>query len=160
MTLDVPESQAIDAGIYPATLTKLELKEIEKGEYAGDTIRIWTFNVEVDGKLEPVSGSSSLAFGPKSKAYEWFTAIMGRSPVFGEKGVDIVGRRCSLWLIVDPDSGYNRIKQVLPATDKGQQPVAAVSAAPGAFADGLPDLPFADGTPVEEPPVHSQEDMP
>lgn len=161
MTLDIPESQAIDQGIYPATLVKLETKEIEKGEYAGDTIRIWKFNVEVDGKTEPVTGSSSLSFGPKSKAYEWFTAIMGRTPVFGEKNVEIVGRRCALWLIVDPESGYNRIKQVLPAQDKGQPPVAATTAAPSAtFNDGLPDLPFSDGTPVEEPPPHEASDIP
>lgn len=156
MTLDIPDSQAIDAGTYPATLTKIETKEIEKGPFAGDTIRVWHFSVDVDGVTEKVSGSTSLAFGPKSKAYEWFTNIMGRSPVWGEKGVDIIGRPCLLSLIVDEKSGYNRIQHVLPP-NRGQQPVAPAVAASD---DDLPDLPFADGTPLEEPPVYGREDLP
>lgn len=150
MTLDIPENQTIDQGIYPATLTKLELKEIEKGEYAGNTIRVWTFQVDVDGVPEKVEASSSLAFGSKSKAYGWFLALVGRPPVFGEKGVKIVGLPCRLHLIVN-DDGYNKVAAVLPA-DKGQKAAAAAVAPPSAPDDDLP--------PMEEPPLYSQEDMP
>ena len=155
MTLDVPERQTIDEGIYNATLTKLEVKTIEKGAYAGDTIRIWTFHVDVDGVPESVTASSSLAFGPKSKAYSWFTAIMGRAPVFGEKGVQITGRPCRVWLTIDDESGYNKVKDVLPA-EKGQKPVEAITAAPAATDDDLPDMEF----PLEEPPQYSKDDLP
>lgn len=151
MTIDIPESQAIDAGLYPATLTKLEVKTIEKGAYAGDTIRIWTFAVDVNGTTEKVDASSSLAFGSKSKAYRWFNALVGRPPVFGEKGVQLAGLPCQLMLVIDEDSGYNKVADVLPAK-QGQKVAAATVAAPSASDDGLP--------PMEEPPLYSQEDMP
>jgi hypothetical protein len=129
-------------------LTKLELKEIEKGAYAGDTIRIWTFQVDVDGVLEKVTGSSSLAFGQKSKAYQWFSAIVGRPPIFGEKGVVMAGLPCRLHLIVDDESGYNKIAAVLPA-EKGQKAAAPAVAPPD---DDLP--------PMEEPPLYEGADLP
>jgi hypothetical protein len=158
MTLDIPENQTIDQGVYPAILTSIGTKVIEKGAYAGETIRIWKFQVEVDGKSESIEASSSLAFGPKSKAYQWFTALMGRNPVFGEKNVQLAGRPCRLHLIVDEESGYNRVAAVLPA-EKGQRVAAAVPLAPTAINDGLPEMPatFQDGTPIEDPPVEPED---
>lgn len=150
MTFDVPENEAIPAGLYPAVLVNVSTKTLEKGQYAGDTIRIWTFAVDYQGETKKVDGSSSLAFGPASKSYEWFMALMGRPPVFGEKNVQIAGRPCTLNLTVN-DNGYNRVKDVLPPTGP-QKAAAPAPAAPTPLVD--------DGPPLEEPPMLDADGLP
>ena len=115
MTLEVPEVHSLPAGIYPAKVTNLEVKTTDAG-----TFRIWSF--DVGG--EKVTASSSMMFGPKSKTYKWVSALIGRTPVPGEK-LEVIGLPCQLHLIVDDDSGYNKVDTVLP-------PARAAQAAPAA----------------------------
>ena len=107
MTLEVPEVRSLPAGIYPARVSNLETKTTDSG-----TFRIWSF--DVGG--EKVTASSSMMFGPKSKTYKWVSALIGRSPVPGEK-LDVIGLPCQLHIIVDEDSGYNKVEGVLPASN-------------------------------------------
>lgn len=153
MTLEVPEVQALDPGIYPATVTNLEVKTTDSG-----TFRIWSF--DVGG--EKVTASSSMMFGPKSKTYKWVTALIGRTPVPGEK-LEVIGRVCQLHLIVDEDSGYNKVETVLPAPAGAPRPTPAPAPAPRPVqSDGLPAMPdyLADSPPLEEPPADYRELIP
>ena len=115
MTLEVPEVKSLPAGIYPARVSNLETKTTDAG-----TFRIWSF--DVGG--EKVTASSSMMFGPKSKTYKWVTALIGRTPVPGEK-LEVIGLPCQLHLIVDEDSGYNKVDTVLPANNPAPAPQPA-----------------------------------
>lgn len=115
MTLEVPEVRSLPAGIYDAKVTNLEVKTTDAG-----TFRIWSF--DVGG--EKVTASSSMMFGPKSKTYKWVSALIGRTPVPGEK-LEVIGLPCQLHLIVDDDSGYNKVDTVLPAARATQAATAA-----------------------------------
>ena len=152
MTLEVPQVQALEPGIYAATVTNLETKTTDAG-----TFRIWSF--DVGG--EKVTASSSMMFGPKSKTYKWVTALIGRTPVPGEK-LEVIGRSCQLHLIVDEDSGYNKVETVLPASATAPRPVAQAPAPRPATDDGLPAMPddFGDSLPLEEPPANFRELIP
>ena len=147
MTLEVPIVKTKEPGIYPATVTGLETKTMDDGT----SFRIWSFVLQ-DGESTKVSASSSMAFGTKSKTYKWVTALIGRTPVPGER-LDVVGLPCQLHLIVDEDSGYNRVESVLPpasgakAAPEPAKPTADTSAT--ATSPDDPDwLP-----PLEEPPA-------
>lgn len=148
MTLEVPEVTALEPGIYPARVTNLETKTTDTG-----TFRIWSF--DVGG--EKVTSSSSMMFGPKSKTYKWVTALIGRSPVPGEK-LEVIGLPCQLHLIVDEDSGYNKVESVLPA---GNTPAASVaSAASKPATQSASDQTLPDEFPLEEPPDNYKELIP
>jgi hypothetical protein len=156
MTLEIPDTHAVDEGIYPAVLTKIDLKSTEAGEF-----RIWAFDVTADGKVEKVTAASSLMLGPKSKAYKWVSALLGRRPAPGEK-LELVGLPCQLHLIVDEDTGYNKVESVLPANGR---PVASSAPLPAptrptieADDPSLPNLP--DEFPLEEPPENYKELIP
>lgn len=142
MTLEVPEVQALDPGIYPAKVTKLETKTTDSG-----TFRIWSF--DVGG--ETITASSSMMFGPKSKTYKWVTALIGRTPVPGEK-LEVVGLSCQLHIIVDEDSGYNRVEAVLPSSNgvRRASPTTPSTASPSTTET------FSDGVPLEEPPMEPE----
>jgi hypothetical protein len=94
-----------------------------------------------------------MMFGPKSKTYKWVTALIGRSPVPGEK-LEVIGLPCQLILIVDEDSGYNKVESVLPVGSA--KPAEAAPARPSIPADD-PDLP---DFPLEEPPANLDELVP
>lgn len=157
MTLEIPDTNAVEEGIYPATLTKLDLKTAENG----DTFRIWSFDVTTGGETKKITAASSMMLGPKSKAYKWVSALMGRRPTPGEK-IEVVGRSCQLHLIVDEDTGYNKVESVLPPAGAAGAPQAAPTSSPQApprsssFSDG----PDGDPLPLEEPPVNYRELIP
>jgi hypothetical protein len=149
MTLEVPVVQALDPGIYPAHVTGLETKTLDDGT----TFRIWSFVIN-DGENTKVSASSSMAFGTKSKTFKWVTSLIGRTPVPGEK-LDVIGLPCQLHLIVDEDSGYNRVEAVLPSVNSARR---ASSPTPSTASASTDDS-FADGTPLEEPPMVEEGDL-
>lgn len=95
-------------GFYPATLTGLEIKESETGEY-----RRWIFSVEHDGETVEQYANSSLALGPRAKSHAWATALLSRKPQPGET-VELIGRKCTLQIEADEESGYSRVAAVLP----------------------------------------------
>lgn len=155
MTLEVPEVQALDPGIYPANVTGLEVKTLDDGT----SFRIWSFAIK-DELGTKVTASSSMAFGSKSKTYKWVTALIGRTPIPGEK-LEVVGLSCQLHLIVDEDSGYNRVEAVLPSgvPVRSASPTTTSAASPSAAAKGDPNDPNW-LPPLEEPPMVGEGDIP
>lgn len=154
MTLEIPDTNAVEEGIYPAVLTKIDLKTTD----AGDTFRIWSFDVTANGETKKITSSSSMMLGPKSKAYKWVSALLGRRPAPGDK-IEVVGLPCQLHLIVDEDTGYYKVESVLPAggshvlpppqpaAPAASQPMVAAAPAPQGYApigNEMPPLPPLD----------------
>ena len=77
----------IEPGTYKASLAEVSIKEGESGQY-----RLWDFLADVNGELVPVSATSSMNTGPKSKAFQWLTALTGRAPQAGEVIEDPIGK--------------------------------------------------------------------
>lgn len=99
----------IPPGAYPATVTSVETTVNPRDN---STFRVWTFVLD---KGNQVDGTSSLLTGPKSKTWQWASAILGGSP----KGVplsSLAGKRCIV-TIVEGASGYPKVDQVLPYMD-------------------------------------------
>lgn len=152
MTLEVPEVHALDPGIYPATVTGLDIKTLDDGTQ----FRIWSFIIK-DGEGTKVTASSSMAFGQKSKTYKWVTALIGRTPVPGEK-LDVIGLPCQLHLIVDDDSGYNRVESVLPSGGPARPASSTTPSVPSPSKGDPNDPDWL--PPIEEPPMVEEGDIP
>lgn len=106
------EYEALEAGIYPARLDSIE---IGTSETYGDFNR-WNFTLKLpDGAFTTLTAVSSRSSGPKSKAYKWASAILGRNPKAGEQ-LDLSGKQCQLHVIVN-EEGFNRVEAVLPITE-------------------------------------------
>ena len=130
--------EPIEAGVYPATLVGIEEAESEQfGKF-----RKWTFAVDLGdgGEAYLLSAPSSPASGPKSKAYKWASALLGRAPVPGEP-VNLEGKKCSLHVIVNED-GFNRVESVLPVPTTRRpatgKPAGVISSPTG----DVEDVPF------------------
>ena len=96
-------NKGIAPGTYKATLTEVSIKESETGQY-----RLWDFLADVNGELVPVSGTSSTNTGPKSKSFQWLTALIGRAPQAGETIEDPIGKMVLL-TISQKDNGFPKI---------------------------------------------------
>lgn len=107
MTFRAASYEAIPAGVYDATLTTLSEGENDFGSY-----RKWTFAVETPGGTKDLSAMTSGASGPRSKAYSWAQALLGRKPGTDEE--QLTGLRCQVHLVVN-DEGFNRVAALLPA---------------------------------------------
>jgi hypothetical protein len=111
----------VEDGTYPATLTN-----VENFEYQDGFLRRWTFAldaVDSDGNPATVDAVSSTALGPKSKAFGWIAALLGRTP---EKGEEIrrsmlVGRSCLVTVVLNAD-GYSKIEAVVAALKRPRKP--------------------------------------
>ena len=93
----------IPPGTYKAQLTEVSIRNGETGDY-----RLWDFVAEVNGELLPISGTSSMNTSPKSKAYAWLTALIGRAPQSGEQIEDPIGKTV-LMTISQKDNGFPKI---------------------------------------------------
>lgn len=100
----------IAPGTYRGTLEKVEIGE---GTFNGNTgpIRIWHFLIDVAGTLTPISATSSMGTGPKTKAYAWLTAILGTAPQAGTTVEDPIGKQV-LVTVVKKDNGFPKIEQL------------------------------------------------
>ena len=110
MTLTFTSAPTLPDGLYPATLTAIEDRVSDRGDF-----RRWVFQVVDGSRAVEQSATSSMFVGPQSKAYKWATALLDRTPKPGEE-VDLVGRRCTLQVEIDAASGYSRVADVLPAS--------------------------------------------
>lgn len=114
----------IAPGTYKATLEKVEIGE---GTFNGNTgpIRVWHFLCDVNGTLVPISATSSMGTGPKTKAYAWLTALLGEAPKAGETVEDPIGKMVLL-TVTRKENGFPKIEQltayVQPATVAGDIP--------------------------------------
>jgi len=105
-TFQASTYDALDPGVYPATLIAIETGSNDFGGF-----RKWKFRVQTAGGEQELSAMTSDASGPRSKAYAWATALLGHKPTGEPEELD--GKTCQLVLIVN-DDGYNRIDSVLP----------------------------------------------
>ena len=96
-------NKGIAPGTYKGTLVEVAIKNGETGDY-----RLWDFLADVNGELVPVSATSSMNTGPKSKAYQWLTALIGRAPQAGESIEDPIGKPVLL-TISQKDNGFPKI---------------------------------------------------
>src|SRR3989337_1893697 len=132
MSFPIPATEAksiidIEAGVYPATVAKVEPAD---GSF-GEQVR-FTFAVDglksVDGDPLDLWAWSSQKLNPKSKLWRWAKAITGLEPVKGEvfELESLVGKPCGLLVVREEnDEGVRcRVTEVLP-------PKKAAAAAPG-----------------------------
>jgi len=118
----------VEPGTYQATITAVQEAESTKD---GSHYRRWDFTLD-DGRT--VTGTTSLAFSPSSKAGEWMTAILGRPLKKGEE-IEPVGERCTISVVLN-EQGYERIAGVFAATSPKPAPVRSASPAAAAPAAG------------------------
>jgi hypothetical protein len=111
MPFQITESESIAPGTYRASLEKVELSRTEK--YGGSDFRKWHFLVDVDGKLVPISATTSVNTSTRTTSFKWLQAILGREIKAGETIDDPVGSQC-LVVIVTKDNGFSKITDVLP----------------------------------------------
>lgn len=108
----------IEDGTYPGTLQSVTTEPSKTASIPGD-VRRWTWLVEHAGKIEPLEVLSSTGTGPKTKAYAWLTALIGRAPKAGEVIEDPIGTR-ALLQIVHNEKGYPTIAAVMPYAEPQQ----------------------------------------
>jgi hypothetical protein len=137
---------SIDPGVYLVTL--LDIGEprtftAQSGPNAGEdvTVRDWKFAVGEDGEAEH-SESASLATGPRSKTYQWLTALLGgKPPQVGQTYPldQLKGREAIATIELSPN-GWPKITNLSakPVAKAKPSPVAAAPVQQAA--DG--DLPF------------------
>lgn len=145
--LTVSAPAAVPAGTYPATFDGLEKKMSRDGV----PFWVWKFAIATSDSRVEVSGASSEKTGPKSKAYKWLTALLGRRPEPGESlGDNLVGKSCLL-VVEQDEQGYNDVSDVLPPT---VTPTPRATVAPPAATDpaALPPPPPGDDERLAELP--------
>lgn len=143
LTMTIGGGYTVEPGTYPAMLTALEDFDYDDGE-GKKTLRRWTFaldgEVDPEGKAVTIDGVSSLATGPKSKAFGWLTALLARAPVTGEKFTPsmLVGRECMVTVELNAD-GFSKVAAVVPQP-KRRAAAPAPAPVPGEFT-GAPVTP-------------------
>jgi hypothetical protein len=157
MTMTVGAVPIVPDGSYPATLIGLEDYDAPDFNNPEDTktLRRWTFGldgeVDSDGNPAEIDGISSTALGPRSKAYGWIEALLGRKLEKGEtiSRSQLLNLTCYVKVEAN-DDGYSKITAVIPKPKA--KPVGGTS--PGANAavthmDSPPRHLDAAGLPVE-----------
>lgn len=114
MPFEIPSHTTIEPGTYKAQLERVDTDEGSFGTY-----RKWYWLVEADGKLESLSALTSAHTGPRSRSYQWLTALLGRAPQAGEKLEDPTGKTV-LVTVGKNDKGFNTVEAVLPLVDPTQ----------------------------------------
>ncbi len=79
-----------EEGAYDCVLKSITKVESEKEP--GNYFRVWTFGI-VD-TTEELSGTTSTLMTPKSKAYQWATALNGGKAPSGLTLLQLLGRKC------------------------------------------------------------------
>jgi hypothetical protein len=143
-------------GRYYARIVRLEEKASER--YGGDFLA-WDAEVVVGRDILPVSGSSSLAWGARSKAYRWACAVLGQrldpaapppeyGALVGRRVIAVVGLNSNDWPSLTDLEPFRGSTEGLvgmdtyPAVANGAQPAAPVPVAAPAPAP-TPDAPPA-----------------
>lgn len=138
LTMTIGGGAVVDPGTYEATLIALEDFEYDDGE-GKKTLRRWSFGLEhevdADGHPVTIDGVSSLATGPKSKAFTWLAALLERPPVTGETFTPsmLIGRSCMITVELNAE-GFSKVAAVVPQPKRRNGNGAAVAAAPAASA--------------------------
>jgi len=156
MTMTVGAVPIVPDGTYPATLIGLEDFDAPDFNNPEDTktLRRWTFGldgeVDPDGNPAEIDGVSSTALGPRSKAYGWLEALLGRKLEKGESVTrsSLLNKPC-LVRVEANDDGYSKIAAVVPAPKaRGGTSPASAAATKAAIEDrtglkvDVDDIPF------------------
>jgi hypothetical protein len=122
ITIKAPDSAP--PGTYPAAFDALE----ERTSRDGVPFWRWSFTVQTSDGPRSISGASSTNTGPKSKAYRWFTALLGRRPAANETlGTNLAGRAC-LVVLAEGEDGYTDLVDILPAFPGDERPALGLAA--------------------------------
>ena len=104
-----------EAGLYPAALASIELREGTHGPFL-----VWKFDVEVNGDKVPVSLPSSTKFTSGANGRKYAEALLGRH-LADEEELDLeelYGAPCQVLVTIakmDGGGTVNRIEKVLAA---------------------------------------------
>lgn len=153
LTMTIGGGYTVEPGTYEATLIALEDFQYDDGE-GNKTLRRWTFGLESEvdpeGKPITIDGVSSTATGPKSKAFGWLAALLGRPPVTGETFTPsmLVGRGCMVTVELNAE-GYSKVAAVVPQPRRGRVAAAPTAVEETAEFAGAPVTPAAE--PAELP---------
>lgn len=111
-----PSKALVKAGLYPATLASIELREGVHGPFL-----VWKFDVEANGDTVPVSLPSSTKFTSGANGRRYAEALLGRH-LADEEELDLeelYGAPCQVLVTVaklDGGGSVNRIEKVLTGT--------------------------------------------
>ena len=114
-------------GAYEATLMELEVCEPTDRSPNKKPWLKWHFTVFDGSEDQELTGASSTALGPKSKARPWLEAILGRRLEPGEE-IDtdtVCPKDCQVVLKNDPERGFTQVADVLPPRPRRQAPRSA-----------------------------------
>lgn len=148
----------LENGTYPLTLVEIDdpkriftdrypsrIDAVSGDEVGGTEIIVWRFVTDNDRYVE---GATSKASGPRSKMYEWLTALLGREPRERESFAksDLIGRG-ALGQVGHNKSGYPRVTSLLALPSRGSgkavsAPVTPTAPAPAKAATNEDDLGF------------------
>ena len=131
-----------DGRVYPATLTGIQERFLDKGQYPGWKV-FWTFAIEGREQIIEIEAMTSAATGENSKAGPWLVSLVGRERYEGRKSSpitkdEIVGRECGI-LVQFNDNGWPRVTSVLPRQGEAAKPKPAPKKE---SAEDFDDLPF------------------
>jgi hypothetical protein len=155
-----PGGPDIPDGVYLVQLTKISdprTVTAQQGPRTGEDIDLidWTFTIDQPGTElhdQIIDASTSTATGPRSKMYEWLTALLGGvAPAIGTpfKKSDLIGRY-ALATTQKNDAGWPKIKNL------GAAPAALLSQRIGQAtgvpvqANGAPAPAAAQAAPLRE----------
>jgi hypothetical protein len=133
----------IAPGTYAATLTAINEKMVPSKFNNGDDAPAleWVFALD---NGDEVNGLTSTYTSPKSKAFGYLVALLGKERV--QSGAefeldDLIGKRALVQVGIN-DGGWPRVENVMPpmAEGKAKAKPVAVPAAPPSDDEG--DLPF------------------
>jgi hypothetical protein len=113
LVLQVGGKPTVDAGVYPAVMVELGTFKVEAEDGERQLLR-WTFAIDGDDQ-GTVEGVSSMALGPKSKAYRWLTALIGPDAMASAPALtprDLVGRECLVQVVLN-DAGYPKVGDLM-----------------------------------------------
>lgn len=103
---------SVPAGTYTGILEKVEPEQVTS-QYGQKVMWRWTFLLSVNGEARELDGLTSQATSPKSKAYAWLTAILGRAPAIGETLEPPIGKQV-LVTVKEKDNGWPAISGLSP----------------------------------------------
>ena len=161
-----PPEEDVEDGTYPLTLvaiddakrifTKLHPENPPGSGLGGTMIVVWRFALDDDRIVE---GATSPATGPKSKAFGWIGALLGKPPELGaEFGKDDLIGRMAYGAVVHNDAGYPRVNDLvaMPRSAKvapapaGRSAPVAIDAATGLANVATQNAPAAPAAPAVE----------
>jgi hypothetical protein len=102
----------IDAGVYPARLVNVEVKEAKAD---GRPFRLWTFKAKIGADFVDVTTTSSMSNSTSGKAAGWIATLLGHPLAVGESVeiADLTKTTVNL-VIVKDINGFSKVEAIAP----------------------------------------------